>query len=294
MTILFQDGLEPPTGLGQWTLQMYGNGLSPTLNTNLNYVKAGLQSARFFSDIQGATPFPGSNSTLQRTGVNARDLYVRGWFYLAQGLSSLGSHDRISIIRILNSAGSLICAIAARREALAPVRWALWCAIDNAGNGTHHYGVSLSVDTTPRWICIEVHFNADLGLFEVWITDNNMTTKELAWTNTPPTGGFNAADRVAIGTVRPASSGAGPPTGQYVAEVYGDEIAFGDAYIGPGITPPLPKQTVKADTIVGGVPTGIDPNVPVYVDNQLVGNTPQTFELGPGTHTVRVESEVQR
>ena len=284
MAILFQDGFEAPTGLGQWTVRTYGNGLSPTLNTNPSYVKAGLQSIRFFSDMQGATPFLESISALQRTGVNARDLYVRGWFYLAQGLSGLGSYDRMGIIYILNSAGRTICNISARREALAPVRWALWCATDNVGSGTHHFGVSASVDTTPRWVCIEVHFNADLGLFEVWVTDNNVTTKEVTWTNTPPTGGFNAADRVQIGADRPASSGAGPPTGQYVAEVYGDEVAYGDAYIGPGNLPP---STLSINT-------SPELNVPVYIDGSFIGNTPIAVSIQGGTHTVRVESEVTR
>lgn len=62
-----------------------------------------------------------------------------------------------------------------------------------------------------------------------------------------------------------------------------DDCAIADAYIGPGTI--LPKLTVNSSPEL---------NVPVYVDDQFIGNTPLIVELPSGTHAVRVEQEITR
>jgi hypothetical protein len=65
--------------------------------------------------------------------------------------------------------------------------------------------------------------------------------------------------------------------------VYEDQCVVGDSYIGQDVE--LPQLTVRASPELG---------VPVYVDEQFVGNTPVAVLLSKGTHTVRVEEEVSR
>lgn len=69
----------------------------------------------------------------------------------------------------------------------------------------------------------------------------------------------------------------------YPISVDADDCKIADAYIGTG--PTLPKLTVNSNPEL---------NVPVYIDDQFIGNTPIVAELPSGTHTVRVEEEVTR
>lgn len=69
----------------------------------------------------------------------------------------------------------------------------------------------------------------------------------------------------------------------YAVSVDIDDCVISDTYI--GMEPPKPKLTIASSPEL---------NVPVYVDEKFVGNTPIAMELPSGTHTVRVEDEVVR
>lgn len=75
------------------------------------------------------------------------------------------------------------------------------------------------------------------------------------------------------------------PTGvDYTAWL--DALVVATEYIGPDSTP-TPDNTI---TVVSSP----ELNVPVYIDDILVGNTPVTVAVSSGTHTVRVDEEIIR
>jgi hypothetical protein len=83
-----------------------------------------------------------------------------------------------------------------------------------------------------------------------------------------------------LGTVR---FGATSSTTNYPITLDIDDCIIADAYIGAA---PKPRVTVRSDPEL---------NVPVYVGNVFMGNTPLVIELpGPGTYTVKVDAEVMR
>lgn len=277
MAQLLQETFE--AGLTQWPTTVVVNGSTPVTVTTI--AKTGTHSCLFKTNPTLAL----ANSQIAAP-VNERNLYVRGYFYAAQGPQSFMSYDRFAFIRIADSSGSTIASVAMRREAdPSPVRWALWRRTSGAGEtyaGSHIYGVTPVVNTTPRWICIELHYNADLRLYELFIDG----VLEATITAAPTTAAFVNAATVQIGINKTGTSGQPyDPTGLYTAEVYADNVIFAQEYIGTGVVIIPPKLTVNSSPEL---------NVPVYVDGSFVGNTPITIEVPAGTHTVRVESEVTR
>jgi hypothetical protein len=206
------------------------------------------------------------------TRIDMADVYIRAYFYVNQGITSLGPNDRFYFFRVLGPNNNLIASVGIRRESDLPPRWCLWYAT-SATTGTHMYGsTTVTSADEKRWICVELHYNKNTGLYEVWIDGR------LEITNTVTPGELTNATTVQVGVYKPSA------TGQYTIEVYADEIIIADTYIGP-VVPVLPKLTIRANPEI---------NVPVYVDEVFVGNTPVTVTLEPGTHTVRVEREVVR
>ena len=159
------------------------------------------------------------------TEITASNVYARAYFFIAQGIGALQSNDRFYLIQFKGSAGNLVANIGIRREALEPTRWCMWCA----GLNTHRYGES-AISTTPRWICVELHYDRAAGIFEVWI-DGNL---EITVTAPAPVD----VARVEFGIQKTGATGtAFDPTGQYIIEVHGDECVIADQYIGPALPP---------------------------------------------------------
>lgn len=127
-----------------------------------------------------------------------------------------------------------------------------------------------------RWFFIELHSVVDLagvaGSAAIYLDG----VKLFETTGTLNNSGAGIIDDVYFGGV--LYDGVGAIT------FYLDDCAIDTAYIGSE-GGALPKVTVLSDPEL---------NVPVYIDDQFVGNTPITVQLATGTHTVRVEGEVTR
>jgi hypothetical protein len=276
MTILFRSGFE--TGnFSEWAGTLVTNGLTPSVIT---FPFKGTYSARFLTNPTLAA----ANSQVY-VNTSLSELYVRAYVYVAQGITALQRHDRFNFIRLTHN-GWTVAVVGIRREADMAPRWSLWYLrkLDKTTSpvtydGTHTYGTKIvGAGDEGRWICIEIHYNAATGLYEVWI-DGQL---EITMTVTP--GYLPEVRALQAGISKPGASGQPyDPTGQYTIEVYGDEVIIADSYIGPDVE--VPKLTVQSSPELG---------VPVYVDEQFVGNTPITVLLSKGTHTVRVEQEVTR
>jgi hypothetical protein len=270
MTVIFQNGFEEGN-LSAWAGTQVINGDAPVVAT---FPFRGTYSGKFLTyptlDLARSQVY---------TRIDMEEVYVRGYFYVNQGITALQTHDRFYFLRVLGPNNNAIALVGIRREGDQPPKWCLWYAT-SATTGTHTYGSTIVTSTDEkRWICVELHYNKNTGLYEVWIDGRLEITK----TVTP--GELTNAATVQVGVYKTGATGTTyDPTGQYTIEVYADEIIIADTYIGPAV-PVLPKLTIRANPEI---------NVPVYVDEVFVGNTPVTVTLEPGTHTVRVESEVVR
>jgi len=135
--------------------------------------------------------------------------------------------------------------------------------------------VDTGIDIVPnRWYCIEIHavVGAGTGLVQLFV--DGVKVREV----------LNIDNATTIGPVQFLAVGERWFTGQVPHIVLIDNVVAATEYIGP-LVAPKPKLTINSSPELG---------VPVYIDNQFVGNTPIIVELVAGTHTVRVESEVTR
>lgn len=277
MTRIFEDGFEAGS---LWTGTQVVNGLTPSVTA---FPFKGTYSARFLTN----PTLLGAKSQLYINTNNLSDVYARAYVYIKPGgISALQTHDRYYLIK-LNYQGYQVALVGIRREGTALPHWVLWrlTQFDSTTspvtyNGSHVYGSTIvDAGDEGRWICIEVHYKAALGLYEVWIDGVLEITQTVASTSLPP------ITNISLGIQKTGATGtAYDPTGQYTIEVFGDDFVIADSYIGPIIVA-NPKITVNSSPEL---------NVPVYIDNQLAGNTPMTVELQSGTHTVRVDEVVQR
>lgn len=272
MTILYRSGFEPGN-LSEWTGTRVANGLTPAVAT---FPFKGVYSARFLTN-----PILALAYSQVYINTDFGDIYVRAYIYVKQGITSLLRHDRFYLLRLMGPDNNTTMLIGIRREADQAPGWCLWYRKTTTPyDGTHTYGTTIvTAADQGRWICIEIHHNAATGLYEVWI-DGRL---EITMTVTP--GDLPQVTALQAGIYKGGTAGQPwDPTGQYTIEVYGDDVIIADSYIGPEV-PVLPKLTVQSSPEL---------NVPVYVNDQFIGNTPIIMELPSGTHTVRVEEEVTR
>jgi hypothetical protein len=271
MTILYRSGFE--TGnLSEWAGTLVTNGLMPSVMT---FPFKGTYSARFLTN-------PTLDLARSQVYVNTslEDIYVRAYVYVAQGITALQRNDRFYLLRLMGADNNLTMSVGIRREADQAPRWCVWTRKTTMPyNGDHIYGTTIvTAADQGRWICIEIHHNRATGLYEVWI-DGRL---EITRTVTP--GDLPQVTALQVGINKTGATGTTyDPTGQYTIEVYADEVIIADSYIGPDVE--VPKLTVQSSPELG---------VPVYVDDQFVGNTPISVLLSKGTHTVRVDEEVTR
>lgn len=286
MTRIFEDSFESGD-FSKWSNVTNTSGIGAS-DVTAAHPQTGIKSAHFTTTAILATAEAHAN----KAGLAMPEAFARAYLFINQGIQGMITNDRWYFIRFLAATGDLIAMAGIRREGSNPLQWVLWAR----GQNTHTYGTTvINQAAAPHWICVEVHYSKAAGVYELFIDgvlEISITAPELV------------ANQKDVGTAflgilktGAAASPPGPldPTGLYPIEVFSDDFVLADSYVGPGVPPPaLPKLTVKGDTIVGGVPTGVDQNVPVYIDNLLAGNTPLTVELPLGTHTVRVETEVER
>ena len=274
MTRLFEDGFELGN-LSLWNNTIIANG---TVTVDTLHPYNGSYAAHFVTN-----PTLLATNALAVKTIVASEVYVRAYILVNQGIAQMGTWDRFYFINIMATDGSYIAGVGLRREGTAPsvpLRWALW----SRGLSTHSaFGANIDQTATPQVHCVELHYKKATGLYEVFVDGVLMITV------TAPA--VAPAVDVDVGAVQFGIQKSGPtgqgydPTGQYTIEVFGDDFVIADSYIGPIVVPTNPKLTVNSSPEL---------NVPVYVDDQLVGSTPIIVELLSGTHTVRVEKEVQR
>ena len=142
-------------------------------------------------------------------------------------------------------------------------------------DATGEKNVDTGIDIVAnRWYCIEIHAVVGAGTGLVRLFMDGVMVREV----------LNIDNATTIGPVQFLVVGERWFTGQVPHTVLIDSVAAATEYIGP-LEAPKPKLTINSSPELG---------VPVYIDNQFVGNTPIIVELVAGTHTVRVESEVTR
>ena len=280
MAILFQETFASGN-LNNWQHQtLTGTPVGSMGVVNFPFIGV---SANSFRSI--ASPTTNLTDTRAEIGkdVNASELYVRTYVYIAQGITAMAALDRWYFIELLAPDGSILAVAGIRKtSATAAPRWSIAYRhqqnADGSWTSTNFQGSS-DIDPTPRPICVELRKSPNT--YELWI-DGNL---EISRTVTPTVALPNVV-HARIGVYK-RGGGTAPdtPPGAYTAEVYMDEVVAADSYIGPISGPVLPKLTINSSPEL---------NVPVYIDNNFVGNTPLIAEVSSGTHTVRVEQEVTR
>jgi hypothetical protein len=240
MTVMFSDGFESGD-LSAWTGTHVANGLTPSV---MKVPFKGIYSARFLTN---------PTLDLARSQVYVRtdmtDIYVRGYFYVQQGITALQRNDRFYLLRLLGPDNNPVALIGPRRDGDQPARWCLWTRKTTTPfTGDHVYGTTIITEADQgRWICVEIHFNRATGLYEVWIDGRLEVTR----TVTP--GDLTSVTSVQVGIYKVGATGVPyDPTGEYTIEVYGDNIVIADKYIGPE-APPTPPPTIWPVAIVLGM-----------------------------------------
>ena len=195
----------------------------------------------------------------------------------------MAAMDRWYFIELLPpDGGTLVLAGIRKTSATAAPRWSIAYRHQQNADGSWvstNFQGSSDIDPTPRPICVELRKSPNT--YELWIDGNLEISRTVTSTVALPN-----VVHARIGVYK-RGGGTAPdiPPGAYTAEVYMDEVVVADSYIGPISGPVLPKLTINSSPEL---------NVPVYIDNNFVGNTPLIAEVSSGTHTVRVEQEVTR
>ena len=278
MTILFEESFVSGN-LNNWQHQtLTGTPVGSMGVVNFPFIGTSPNSFRSI-----ASPTTNLTDTRAEIGkdVALGELYVRAYVYITQGITAMAAMDRWYFIELLPpDGGTLVLAGIRKTSATAAPRWSIAYRYQQNADGTWvstNFQGSSDINPAPRPICVELRKSSNT--YELWI-DGNL---EISRTVTPTVALPNVV-HARIGVYK-RGGGTSPdiPPGAYTAEVYMDEIVFSDAYVGPIVAPPKPKLTVNSSPEL---------NVPVYVDDQLAGNTPLMVELVTGTHTVRVEQQI--
>ena len=167
-----------------------------------------------------------------QVSVDLPEFYAGAYVQINSPLA-LGEYDRFYLIRAL-AGGQTLATVGIRREVDPAVRWTLWYrqTIDPDA-GTHVYGGLY--DFTPRKIWVELHYNRNLGLYEVFIDGKLEITVNIA-------AGVNPnVSTVQFGVHKTGATGqAWDPTTQYMVDMLCDELTIGTEYLGPPEEPPPP------------------------------------------------------
>lgn len=172
--------------------------------------------------------------------LNMPVVFARGLFYISQGLPLPADNDRFYFIRIHNAAGLYVATVGLRRSEGNPTRWVI--AGGYLENGEQRFYEVYGLSAPPNageWICIELVYDSINNLVELYINGKLEISIAMNFTET---GNANA---VAFGiTAKPGQTDSPPSNSLYTVEVFADEIAIGNTYIGP---PEGPACYVDAD-----------------------------------------------
>lgn len=182
--------------------------------------------------------------------VTADNIYVRAYFYIQQGVAAMQANDRFYLICLIGTDNQNTALIGIRREGTQAPKWVLWRRkeklVTGGFAGGHIYGAS-PIDLTPQWFCLEVHYSKLTGEYQVYVNGNLEITDIVDSSQHPSIG------RVEVGIRKTGATGtAYDPTGQYIIEVFGDQVVFADTYIGSELPPPSDGKINWVPWIVGG------------------------------------------
>lgn len=205
--------------------------------------------------------------------LSSTDVYVSAKIAVTQGMS-LQPYDRIYFLTLYDSVGNIVVRFGLRNDGVSNW-WSMWSQGRLlAGLDPSMYGNA--VVPTTEVLRLVLHHRASDGLCEAYLNDQLM----LADTHPDP----SAITRVDVGINKPGASGVSyDPTGAYPVQAYFDDVIIASEYPGGGVV--QPKITIQSNPEL---------NVPVYVDDVFMGNTPIQVQVPSGQHTVRVEPEVTR
>jgi hypothetical protein len=264
LTVLFSDGFE--NGFAEWSAVNQAGTRVISVQSNIKH--HGNYAASFYMPANA----PSGEARVRKTlNSELSEWYFRGYVYFENFALNDGVAKRIMgadnfnrqatgvFLGLINDGGVY-----------------KWCVAVRGDNNWTYINLETPLPETGKWYCVELYvkISATEGKASLWI-DGNLVVEAT---------GLNNLDR---GNAYYFDVGfdfwdAGTTFDNMT--VYWDCTAIGDTYIGPE-APVLPKLTVQASPEI---------NVPVYVDEVFVGNTPVTVTLESGTHTVRVEREVVR
>lgn len=269
MTILFVSGFEDPVSPFGWSgVSLTGAGY--TAESSTNFPHHGSRNL-YCTKLAGATD--GTFACVYKTRIgNYHDhLFARAMNIMIDQLPPSGLQVR-PIGFWQNRSANLICAYGFHNYT-GTLRFAI-----------HYRHAAAFVDAlgpvaqlnTPYSLEAEIlqstEGNAD-GAARLWV--NGVLAVEVA--------GLDNDDRPINNVLFGQGHGTGNAT--YDLHMWGDCFVLADEPIGVE-SEVLPKLTVRSDPEL---------NVPVYVDNIFMGNTPIVIEFQtPGTYTIRVDSEVTR
>jgi hypothetical protein len=235
-TILFSDGFESGS-LGQWTGYITSGG--ETVSSVDTIAQDGIFSARFASNGTGGT----ERAYVYKDITEQSELYVRGYFYIGEGLPLPANEDRFNFIALQGVSGNVIASAGIRRLNNIDV----WSIPSAFGIWNATVGPSMN-----QWYSVELYTKIDSvnGAFMMWV-DGTLILEQTAL-NTTRNGNIN---RVRCGV--PAAI----DVSQNIT-VYGDSVVFSTGYIGPAGEEFQRKLTVD---VAGNGTTNPAPGVYDYV-----------------------------
>jgi len=278
MAKLFQNGFEEGN-LSAWTSQFLTNG---AVNVQSTTKRTGAYALQSHTD----PTLNLARAQVSKSIALQSEAYARAYVYISEGPESMGTHDRFYFVRLLASDNATAVMGGLRREGTQPLRWVMWYRRGASGNGSHTYGSIVEpASVMNRWICIELHYNQSTGLQELYVDGVLQISVDPSKDSLILPSQLPTILSLEAGVYKSGATGQTyDPTTAYNITVFVDDCIIAQEYIGSD-TPIQPKLTVTSSPEL---------NVPVYVDNQFLGNTPIVIELPSGTHTVRVEEEVTR
>lgn len=276
MVKIFENGLE------EGNFSIWDAGLVNVTGTSM--VDALHSHSGVYAGHFTTTPTLAQATAMARKNIAPQDeIYVRAYVYMNQGPAQMIQYDRAYAILLLGADGSNSALVGLRMDVAGQLRWVLWfrTGSPNPKDGTHVLGPSLVTALSPHWVCVELHYSKSQNKYEVYIDGVLEIVQTVASASM-----FPAITQVWVGVYKSGTVGQPyDPTHGLTYEFWIDDVIAATSYIGPIVVPTNPKITVNSSPEL---------NVPVYIDNQLAGNTPMTVELQSGTHTVRVDEGVQR
>ncbi|MBS7634464.1 heparin lyase I family protein [Candidatus Bathyarchaeota archaeon] len=211
---IFSDGFESGS-FNAWSGTAVTSGETATVVTSRRH--HGSYSAKFTTNGGGAASSTSENAYVYKS-IDVDEVYVRGYFYIENGLPLSDNNDRFYFLRLYGS--SIAIAYAGIRKINGADKWTVYLRTDKGGSWTD--AVSGPLPQVGKWYCIEIHWKKDPsnGLMELYV--DGVKIISVTNVNTAP---YGNAKRLDFGIVNAVGV-------QKSLTVYGDCLVIAKTPIG--------------------------------------------------------------